>query len=112
MQPLWFVRESAMLARIFQPAKTATQSGKARTKRWVLEFEPELARQIEPLMGWTASSDMRQQVSLDFDTLDEAIAYAQKNAIPFHVFEPHKLAAKAKSYSDNFRFDRKVPWTH
>ena len=53
-----------------------------------------------------------QQLSLDFDTLDEAIAYAQKNAIPFHVYEPHKPAAKAKSYSDNFRFDRKIPWTH
>ena len=112
VQPIWLVRESAMLARIFQPARNAMQSGKARTKKWVLEFEPERARQIEPLMGWTASSDMRQQVSLEFDTLDEAIAYAQKNAIPFHVYEPHKPAAKAKSYSDNFRFDRKVPWTH
>src|SRR5258706_7526554 len=111
MPLLRFVEESAMLARIFQPARNAMQSGKARTKKWVLEFEPERASQIEPLMGWTASSDMRQQVSLDFDTLDEAIAYAQKNAIPFHVFEPHKPAAKAKSYSDNFRFDRKVPWT-
>ena len=88
------------------------QSGKARSLRWVLEFEPERATQIEPLMGWTASSDMRQQLSLDFDTLDEAIAYAQKNAIPFHVFEPHEPGAKAKSYSDNFRFDRKDPWTH
>ena len=101
-----------MLARIYQPAKTAMQSGKARTRKWVLEFEPENAREIEPLMGWTASSDMRQQVSLDFDTLDEAVAYAKKNAIPFQVFEPHQPAAKAKSYSDNFRFDRKVPWTH
>src|SRR4029077_9829582 len=82
-----FVREIVMLARIFQPARTATQSGKARTKKWVLEFEPERARTIEPLMGWTASSDMRQQVSLEFDTLDEAIAYVQKNAIPFQIFE-------------------------
>jgi hypothetical protein len=101
-----------MLARIYQPAKNAMQSGKARTKKWVLEFEPERAREIEPLMGWTASTDMRQQVSLDFDTVEEAVAYAQKNAIPFQIYEPHQVAAKAKSYSDNFRFDRKVPWTH
>ena len=101
-----------MLARIFQPARNAMQSGKARTKKWVLEYEPERAREIEPLMGWTASSDMRQQVSLDFDSREEAIAYAQKNAIPFQIFEPHRPAAKAKSYSDNFRFERKVPWTH
>ena len=101
-----------MLARIYQPSRNATQSGKARTTKWVLEFEPERPRQIEPLMGWTASSDMRQQVSLDFDTKEEAVAYAEKNAIPFQVFEPHKPAPKTKSYSDNFRFDRKQPWTH
>ena len=101
-----------MLARIYQPAKSAMQSGKARTKNWVLEFEPERAREIEPLMGWTASSDMRQQVSLDFDTLEEAVAYARKNAIAFQVYEPHQPAAKSKSYSDNFRFDRKIPWSH
>jgi hypothetical protein len=101
-----------MLARIYQPARNATQSGKARTTKWVLEFEPERPRQIEPLMGWTASSDMRQQVILDFDTKEEAVAYAEKNGIPFHVFEPHRPAPKAKSYSDNFRFDRKIPWSH
>ena len=101
-----------MLARIYQPARNAMQSGKARTRKWLLEFEPETARQIEPLMGWTASTDMRSQVSLEFDTLEEAVAYAQKNGIPHQVFEPHKPTAKAKAYSDNFRFGRKQPWTH
>jgi hypothetical protein len=101
-----------MLARIYQPARNAMQSGKARTKKWVLEYEPERAKQIEPLMGWTASSDMRSQVTLDFDTLEEAVAYAEKHSIPHQVFEPHRPSAKAKSYSDNFRFDRKIPWTH
>ena len=101
-----------MLARIYQPAKSATQSGKARTKRWVLEFEPETPREIEPLMGWTSSSDMRQQIALDFDTKEEAVAYATAHNIPYHLFEPHKSSPKAKSYSDNFRFDRKIPWTH
>ncbi len=60
------------------------------------------ARQIEPLMGWTASTDMRSQVSLEFDTLDEAIAYAQKNGIPYQVFEPHKPVAKAESLFGQF----------
>ncbi len=101
-----------MLARIYQPARTAMQSGKARTKKWVLEYEPERPREIEPLMGWTASADMRQQLNLDFETLEEAVAYAKKHAIPYQVFEPHKPVAKTKSYSDNFRFDRKLPWTH
>jgi ETC complex I subunit conserved region len=101
-----------MLARIYQPAKTAMQSGKARSRKWVLEYEPERPREIEPLMGWTASSDMRSQVNLEFDTKEEAVAYAQTHAIPFQVFEPHRAAPKSRSYSDNFRFDRKTPWTH
>jgi hypothetical protein len=101
-----------MRARIYKPAKNSMQQGKARTKQWVLEFEPESAREIDPLMGWTSSSDMRQQVQLDFETQEEAVAYATRNNIPFDVFEPHKPASKAKSYADNFRFDRKVPWSH
>ena len=101
-----------MLARIYQPARKAMQSGKARTKKWVLEYEPEQAREIEPLMGWTASSDMRQQVSLEFETQEEAVAYASKHGIPFQVFEPHKPSLKSRAYSDNFRVDRKVPWSH
>ena len=101
-----------MLARIYQPTKSAMQSGKARTRKWVLEFEQETAREIEPLMGWTSSSDMRQQIVLDFDTKEEAVAYATAQNIPYQLFEPHEPAPKAKSYSDNFRFDRKVAWTH
>jgi hypothetical protein len=101
-----------MLARIYQPTKSATQSGRARTRKWILEFEPEKKRVVEPLMGWTATEDMRQQVVLEFDTVEEAVAYAEKNGIAFQVFEPHAPAPKSKAYSDNFRFDRKVPWSH
>ena len=101
-----------MLARIFKPARNAMQSGRANTKRWVLEYEPEQPRTIEPLMGWTSSADMRSQVVLEFDTRDEAIAYAKNHQIPYQVFEPHAPRLRPKSYSDNFRFDRKVPWTH
>jgi hypothetical protein len=101
-----------MRARIYQPARNAMQSGKARSKLWFLEFEPELARQIDPLMGWTSSSDMLQQVQLDFDTREEAVAYAEKHGIAYQVFEPHRPAPKSKSYSDNFRVDRKAPWSH
>ena len=88
------------------------QSGRARTKQWVLEYEPERPLQIDPLMGWTSSSDMRQQVQLEFDSAEDAVAYATRNGISYDVFEPHAPAPKAKSYADNFRFDRKVPWSH
>ena len=101
-----------MRARIYKPARNAMQSGRARTKQWVLEYEPETARAIDPLMGWTSSSDMRQQLCLEFDSAEEAVAYATGNGIAFQVFEPHLPNAKSKSYADNFRFDRKIPWTH
>lgn len=88
------------------------QSGKARTKAWRLEFEPASPRRIDPLMGWTSSTDMLSQVQLEFDTRDEAVAYADKHGIAYDLFEPHRPVAKPKSYADNFRFDRKVPWSH
>src|ERR1043165_9822101 len=69
--------ERSMLARIYRPAKNAMQSGKAKTKDWVLEFEPASARKPDPLMGWTQSSDMNGQIRLTFETREQAIAYAQ-----------------------------------
>jgi hypothetical protein len=101
-----------MLARIFEPAKSAMQSGKALTKKWLLEFEPETALEIDPLMGWTSSSDMRQQVQLQFDTCEEAVAYCKTHNIPYQVFEPHRPIVRPKSYAESFRFDRKEPWSH
>ncbi|MEL6373006.1 MAG: ETC complex I subunit [Pseudomonadota bacterium] len=101
-----------MTARIFRPAKTAMQSGMGKTKEWRLEFEASSPRAIDPLMGWTSSADTRQQVKLDFDTKDEAIAYATRNAIPYRVIEPKPRKARAKSYADNFKYGRIGTWTH
>jgi hypothetical protein len=101
-----------MLARIYRPAKTAMQSGKANTKEWVLEFEPESAKLPDPLMGWQQSSDMDGQIRLSFDTLEEAVAYAKRRSIPFQVLEPKPVRRVIKAYADNFAFNRKEPWTH
>ena len=101
-----------MRARIYKPAKNAMQSGRARTKLWLLEFEPESPQLADPLMGWTSSGDMRRQVALEFDTAGEAVAYAEANAIPYQIFEPHRPNPRPKAYADNFKFDRKVPWSH
>jgi hypothetical protein len=100
-----------MLARIYRPAKTAMQSGQAKAD-WVLEFEPAEKRVVEPLMGWTSSGDTRQQVRLTLETREEAVAYAEANAIPFQVFEPRVRKPNIRAYADNFRFDRKGLWTH
>jgi hypothetical protein len=101
-----------MTARIYKPARTAMQSGHAKTKEWVLEFEPERPREVEPLMGWTSSSDMNQQVRLQFDTAEEAVAYCQRQGIAYQVFETAPAVRRTISYSDNFSFKRAEPWTH
>jgi hypothetical protein len=101
-----------MVARIYKPAKTAMQSGTAKTKQWVLVYEPEQPREVEPLMGWTSSGDMRQQLQLRFDTSEEAVAYCDKNGIAFQVSEPKSSARRVISYSDNFAFKRRGSWTH
>lgn len=101
-----------MTVRIYQPAKTAMQSGTANTKEWVLEPEPEASRSNDPLMGWISSSDTRQQVRLTFDSKEDAIAFATKQGWAFTVRDPKPRKAVAKSYADNFRHDRKRPWTH
>ena len=101
-----------MSARIYSPAKTAMQSGKSKTGHWVLEFDPELPRKIDPLMGYTTSGDMKSQIRLTFPSLEEAIAYAQKSGIAYRVQEPKEPRRRQISYAENFRYDRKMPWTH
>lgn len=101
-----------MTARIYRPAKNATQSGLGKTKLWRLDYTPESAREIDPLMGWTSSSDMKAQIKLSFETREEAIAYAERNGLAYRVEEPHEVARRQLSYSDNFRFNRVAPWTH
>jgi hypothetical protein len=101
-----------MTARIYRPAKTATQSGVGNSKLWRLDYLPEAPRSIEPLMGWTASSDMKSQIKLTFATREEAVAYAERNAIPYRVEEPKEAKRRITIYSDNFKSNRVAPWTH
>jgi hypothetical protein len=105
-------RKDGMSARIFSPAKTAMQSGKAKTGHWILEFEPAQPRRIDPLMGYTSSGDMLSQIRLTFETKEEAIDYAEKNGIDFQVQEPKEAKRRQISYAENFRYDRRMPWTH
>ena len=101
-----------MTARIYRPAPNAMQSGKGKSKQWVLVHELAAQRSIDPLMGYTTSTDTRQQVRLQFDTQEDAEAYAQKNGIAYSVQPAHETTPKRSSYPDNFRADRKTPWTH
>jgi hypothetical protein len=101
-----------MTARIYKPAKTAMQSGAAKTKDWVLEYEPEEPRIIEPLMGWTSSGDMKQQLRLRFESKEEATAYCERHGVAYQVFEAKEPARRGMAYADNFAFGRREGWTH
>jgi hypothetical protein len=101
-----------MTARIYKPARTAMQSGTAKTKEWVLDYEPEQPRTVEPLMGWTSSGDMKQEVRLQFDSKEEAIAYCERDGIAYQVFESKPPVHQRVSYSDNFAYPRREAWTH
>jgi ETC complex I subunit conserved region len=101
-----------MTARIYQPARNAMQSGKANTKEWLLDYEPEKAPTIDPLMGWTSSTDMKQEVHMSFDTKEEAIAFCEREGIAYQVFETKPPVRQHISYSDNFAYTRRVAWTH
>lgn len=103
-----------MRARIFQPAKTAMQSGTAKAKGWVLEFAPATERGVDPLMGWTSSDDTQAQVRLRFETREAAEAYANARGIEYEVTEPkaRKPVIRPRGYGENFATDRKGVWTH
>lgn len=103
-----------MRARIYQPAKTAMQSGTAKTQSWVLEYAPASSREVDPLMGWTSSSDMQSQVRLRFETKAAAVEYAQENGIDSDVQEPKKRRPNIRpgGYGDNFATGRRGAWTH
>jgi len=101
-----------MVARIYKPARSAMQSGQGNAKEWVLDYEPEQPRTVEPLMGWTSSDDMKQEVRLYFETKEEAVAFCEREGIAYQAFESSRPARQRISYSDNFAYPRREAWTH
>lgn len=103
-----------MKARIYQPARTAMQSGQAKTHDWVLEFAQASARDVDPLMGWTSSDDTQSQVRLRFPTREVALDYAAAQGIEAVVQEPklRQPNIRPMGYGENFATARRGAWTH
>ena len=103
-----------MRARIYQPARNAMQSGTAKAKGWVLEFAPASAREVDPLMGWTSTTDTGTQVKLRFDSREAAEDYARAQGIAAEVVLPNSRKANIRplGYGENFATNRKGAWTH
>ncbi|MBO9714204.1 ETC complex I subunit [Sphingomonas sp.] len=90
-------------ARIYQRPKNAMQSGRARTDRWILEYEPAERQRADPLTGWAGSGDTRAQLRLGFPTVEAATAYAEREGIAYHVIAAPTRKLKLQAYADNFR---------
>ena len=100
------------VAKIYKPAKTAMQSGRGKTKSWVLEH-PRASKVVpDSLMGWQSSADTARQVKLYFESSDAAIAYCRAHNLAFEVVKPKQRRLRRKAYADNFAFDRVGIWTH
>lgn len=97
-----------MDVRIYQPAKNAMQSGRAKTTTWILEFTPIAAERADDLMGWSGGGDTRKQLQMKFETKEQAIAFAKKKGLSYEVKEPKKRKLQIKNYADNFAYDRIV----
>lgn len=101
-----------MLARIYQPPRSAMTSGRARTDGWLLEYVGRETRTVDPVTGTVRSTETNDQIELKFDTLEQAVAFAKANDIPHRVVPPATTKRIPRSYADNFAFDRRLPWTH
>ena len=101
-----------MTARIYKPSKTAMQSGRGKLDKWVLEFSQNSPTKRDPIMGWQSGKDTQKQVKIKFNSLEDAIAYAEKNRIIYNILKSQARKVKPKAYADNFSFNRKESWTH
>lgn len=100
------------VVRIYMPAKSAMQSGRAASRMWVAEFVPAEPPRPDPLMGWTGSGDTAKQIRLRFPSKEAAIAWARAQGHAWEVEEPKPTTFRPKSYTDNFRYGRPENWTH
>ena len=91
------------VARISEIDRRTTQSGRANAGLWVLEIERSEAQLPDPLTGWNGSGDTDTQVRITFRTKEEAIAYAERRGIAYHVVPATPVKLKLQAYADNFR---------
>jgi hypothetical protein len=90
------------------------QSGTAKTHHWIVEFASASPRAVDPLMGWTSSTDTQSQVRMRFETREAALAYAREQGLEVTVTEPkpRRHNIRARGYGENFAPDRRTVWTH
>ncbi len=98
------VRIKHMKAVIYQPAKNVMQSGRGKAALWILEYDKDIKRMPDPLMGWTSCDSTTGQVRMKFDSLDEATSFAEKNGLEYRVKLSSVRKVRPRNYSDNFKY--------
>lgn len=91
-----------MTVTIYKPSATAMQSGRKKTKKWLLEY-PVGQKHNDSLMGWPGSTDATQNIKLSFETKEQAIDFAKTQKLDFQVIEPNIIKQSIKKYEDNFK---------
>ena len=90
-------------ARIYQRMKNSMQSGRGGVGQWMLEYERAEAQRPDPLTGWAGSGDTRDQVCLNFPTLEAARAYAEREGLSYHLVPMPERTVKIRTYAENFK---------
>jgi len=94
---------------IYRPCRSAMTSGAARSRHWMLRFEPRRPLFTEALMGWTGSEDPLAQVELNFPDLKSAVAYAEREGLAYRVWPAHQ--ADREHETDTARLEDAVEET-
>ncbi len=92
--------------RIHQPPKSAMQSGRGNSRKWVLEFESDQPQRSDALMGWAGQGDTANQLRLTFTSKAEALAHARRNGWTARVLEPVERKRRPKNYAANFAYNK------
>jgi len=92
-----------MQAKIYKPAKTAMQSGRAKYNKWILKISDSKNQTKDTMMGWNGGSNTTSQIQLQFKTKEDAINYAKSNDLDYEVLETSERKVISKSYADNFK---------
>ena len=87
---------------IFQPPKSAMQSGLNNSRRWCLSNIEINESFLSSKFCWNGSSNPEKQIKLFFNELDSAISFAKKNDYDYEVQMPNKRSLIKKSYAENF----------
>ena len=85
--------------RIYQPSQTAMQSGKGKTKHWMVEYETKDPNDMQSLL-WDGLLliDTRRQLHFIFRPWTEAIQYAKLKGLRYVICNPSKVSIVPKSY--------------